>query len=80
MAETVADLIAQLRCHQPTTDDIEDCVDWLRSRSLVGAVDARSRLRRALTEEPDGWTHGVAADIRKAIRDFIEFQTGTRPG
>jgi hypothetical protein len=79
VVETTADLIAQLRRQQPTTDDIEACVDWLRSKGLVGAVDARSRLRRALTEDPDGWTHGVAANVRKAIRDFIEFRTGTRP-
>jgi hypothetical protein len=32
----------------------------------------------SLTEDADGWTDGVAADIRKAIRDFIEFRTGTR--
>jgi hypothetical protein len=79
VAETTADLIAELRQHQPTTDDIEACVDWLRSKGLVGAVDARSRLRRALTEAPDAWTDGVAADVRKAIRDFIEFRSGIRP-
>jgi hypothetical protein len=79
MALTTADLIAQLRRHQPSDDQIEACVGWLRSKGLVGAGDARSRLRRALTEDPASWTDGVAADVRKAVRDFIEFQTGTRP-
>jgi hypothetical protein len=79
MAQTTADLIAQLRRHRPNDDQIEECVSWLRSKGLVSARDVRSRLRRALTEDPATWTEGVAADVRKAVRDFIEFQTGTRP-
>ena len=46
-------------------------------RSLAG--DARSRLRRVLTQDPGGWTDGVAADLPRAIRDFIVFRTGRRP-
>ncbi len=76
---STGDLIAQLRRLDPTPGDIEGCVDWLASRGLVGARHARSRLNRALKERPETWTDGVAADIRKAIRDFVEYRTGRRP-
>ena len=78
-ANTTATLIAELRRLDPTAERIEAVVDWNRRRGLVGALDTRSRLNRALDEDPAGWTDGVAADVRKAIRDFVECHTGRRP-
>lgn len=79
VARSTHDLVSELRRLRPSSDDIERCVDWLRTKGLVGAGDARSRLARALVEDPATWTDGVAADVRKAIRDFIEYRTGQRP-
>lgn len=79
VARSTYDLVSELRRMRPSSDDIERCVDWLRSKGLVGAGDARSRLARALVEDPATWTDGVAANVRKAIRDFIEYRTGERP-
>ena len=58
-------------------DQIEACVGWLRSKGLVGAGDVRSRLRRALTEDPD--TAGRAPHDTLAVwADWLQSQGDAR--
>lgn len=61
-------------------DEIERFGDWLRgSREIEERPisDYKSRLRRALTDGSDwgDWTPGVQANMKTAIRAFIEFRS-----
>jgi hypothetical protein len=76
------ELLRELDKLQPVPhDEIERFGDWLRtSRGIEERPisDYKSRLRRALIDgaEWEAWTAGVQANMKTAIRAFIEFRQG----
>jgi hypothetical protein len=78
----LAELLDELHRLLPVPDDeIERFGGWLRrSRGIEERPisDYKSRLRRALTDGSDweNWTSGVQANMKTAIRAFIEFRSG----
>lgn len=76
------ELLDELDRLRPVPDDeIERFGDWLRSSRGIEerpTSDYKSRLRRALTDGSDweNWTSGVQANMKTAIRAFIEFRGG----
>ncbi|MGH3850739.1 MAG: hypothetical protein ACRDRT_13725 [Pseudonocardiaceae bacterium] len=79
------ELLDQLDRLRPVLhDEIERFGDWLRSSRGIEErpiSDYKSRVRRALTDgsESEDWTSGVQANMKTAIRAFIEFRRG-QPG
>lgn len=76
------ELLGRLDALRPVaSEEIERFGDWLRrSRGIEErpVSDYKSRLRRALTDgaQWEDWTDGVQANMRTAIRAFIEFRGG----
>lgn len=78
----LADLLDELDSLRPVPDEeLERFGDWLRaSRGIEERPisDYKSRLRRALADGSEwaGWTSGVQANMKTAVRAFIEFRAG----
>ncbi len=78
----LTEILDELDRLRPVRDDeIQRFGHWLRSSRGIEErpiSDYKSRLRRALTDGSDweAWTSGVQANMKTAIRAFIEFRSG----